>query len=574
VADPSQMPARQFGRASEDSDIEDLKARLAEAEETIRAFKQGEVDALVVNGPSGPQVYTLQGADHPYRILVEQMHDGTLTIAPDGLVLYSNGRFAAMIGAPVDSVAGMRFGQFLTGTDSSVFSGLVEAAATSGHSAGDLNLRAPDGSRIPIRVSLTALDVAGMQNLCMVISDLREQRRNEALVKEEQLSRLILEQAGEAIVVIDPRGIIVRRSESAFRLAGLTALMNRFDDVFPLAVHGLPLETGQILESARAGEHIKGLEATMLHPDGTTSALLISVSPLWRDGNELLGCVITLTDITERKRAEEALARQAEELAMSNSDLRQFAYSASHDLREPLRHVAVFSQLLQSKYQEKLDDEAAELIRHTVGSAHRMEVMLKDLLAYTNAADAPQGPFAPIDANESARKTLTLFEPQIKESGAVVDCGSLPLLAVHEVHLIQLFQNLIGNALKYRSAAPPIIHVSAQRADALWELSVTDNGIGIDPGYQRQIFGLFQRLHGGSKYSGSGIGLAICQKIVQRYGGKIWVESAVGSGSRFTFTLPGVNQPGTQPGAHSQAKPGAHHPGAHHPGANHDSRES
>jgi PAS domain S-box-containing protein len=558
------MSAAQFGRASRDSELEDLKARLAEAEDTIGALKQGEVDALVVNGPSGPQVYTLQGADHPYRILVEQMHEGTLTIAPDGLVLYSNGRFAAMIGAPADSVAGMRFGQFLTGMDSNVFSALVEAVAASGHSAGDLNLRAPDGSRIPVRVSVTALDVAGMQNLCLVISDLRELRRNEALVKEEQLSRLILEQAGEAIVVIDPRGIIVRRSESAFRLAGLSVLMGPFDHVFPLAVHGLPLETAQILESARAGEHIKGLEATMLHPNGTTSALLISVSPLWRDGNELLGCVITLTDITERKRAEKALARQAEELAVSNSDLRQFAYSASHDLREPLRHVAVFSQLLQSKYQEQLDAEAAELIRHTVASAHRMEVMLKDLLAYTNATDAPQGPFAPIDANESARKTLTLFEPQIQESGAAVDCGSLPLLAVHEVHLSQLFQNLIGNALKYRSAAPPIIRVSAQRTDGMWELSVTDNGIGIDPDYQRQIFGLFQRLHGGGKYSGSGIGLAICQKIVQRYGGKIWVESAVGSGSRFTFTLPGVNQPGThqgthQPRTHSQAQLGAHH---------------
>ncbi len=309
----------------------------------------------------------------------------------------------------------------------------------------------------------------------------------------------------------------------------------------------------------------------MLHPNGTTSALLISVSPLWRDGNELLGCVITLTDITERKRAEEALARQAEELAMSNSDLRQFAYSASHDLREPLRHVAVFSQLLQSNIR-KLDAEAAELIRHTVAPRTGWEVMLKDLLAYTNAADAPQGPFAPIDANESVRKTLALFEPQIQESGAVVDFGSLPLLAVHEVHLTQLFQNLIGNALKYRSATPPIIRVSARRTDGMWELSITDNGIGIDPDYQRQIFGLFQRLHGGGKYSGSGIGLSICQKIVQRYGGKIWVESTVGSGSRFTFTLPGVNQPGThQLEAHQL---GTHHSGAHHLGAHHDSRES
>ncbi len=268
MADPSQMSASQFRPASEDSDIEDLRARLAEVEDTIRALRLGEADALVVNGPEGPQVDTLQGADHPYRVLVEQMHEGTLTIAPDGLVLYSNGRFAAMIGATVDSVAGMRFGEFLTGMDSTVFSGLVEAVAASGYSAGDLNLHAPDGSRIPVRVSVAALGSAGMQNFCLVISDLREQHRNEALVKEEQLSRLILEQAGEAIVVIDPAGIIVRRSESAFRLAGLPVLMGPFDRVFPLIVHGLPLETGRIPRATRPASISRGWKRPCFIPTG------------------------------------------------------------------------------------------------------------------------------------------------------------------------------------------------------------------------------------------------------------------------------------------------------------------
>jgi light-regulated signal transduction histidine kinase (bacteriophytochrome) len=317
--------------------------------------------------------------------------------------------------------------------------------------------------------------------------------------------------------------------------------MRPFDVVFPLTAQGLPLATTHILESALKGEQLRGLDVTMLHPDGRRSALLISASPLWRDGNELVGCVITLTDITERKRTEEALARQAEELAMSNSDLRQFAYSASHDLQEPLRHVAVFSEMLQTRYQDKLDEEAGQLIRHTVDSAHRMEIMLKDLLSYTKASDLPQGPAAPIDANDIARKILAMFETQIEESGALVECEPLPMVAVHEVHLIQLFQNVIGNALKYRSVAAPVIRISAQPADGMWEISIADNGIGIDPHYQRLIFGLFQRLHGGGKYSGSGIGLAICQKIVQGYGGRIWVESEAGRGSRFTFTLPAAN---------------------------------
>jgi len=265
---------------------------------------------------------------------------------------------------------------------------------------------------------------------------------------------------------------------------------------------------------------------------------------LWGKSKELLGCVITLTDITERKRSEEALTRQAEELARSNSDLREFAYSASHDFREPLRQVAVFGELLQVNHQGDLNDEGRQLVQQMVGAAHRMEALLKDLLAYTQAADAPQHEIVSTDANEVLRKTLAVFEDRIAQSGAHVDCKPLPSLEVHELHLTQLFQNLISNALKYRGEAPPVVEVFAERAGEMWQISVVDNGIGIDPDYCEQVFGLFKRLHGGGKYSGSGIGLAICQKIVQRYGGRIWVKSEPGRGSRFVFTLPGGNHDG------------------------------
>lgn len=537
---PRGNSAAQTSRAAKpDAAIENLKARLAQAEDTIRAIYQNEVDAVVVYCPSGPRVYTLEGADHPYRVLVEQMHEGTVTLDRDGLVLYSNGHFAGLIGAAPDSVTGLRFAQFLSDLDSNLFRAVEEAAMVRGHSSGELSLRSLDGSSVPVRVSVTLLNLAGLQNLSVVISDLREQRGNEAIVKEEQLSRLILEQAGEAIVVVDPEGTVVRRSESATRLAGGPVLMRPFSQVFPLTTCGHPLETSRILGAALTGEPTRGLEANMIGPEGNNSALLVSASPLWRDGQELLGCVITLTDITERKSAEEALARQAGELAMSNSDLRQFAYSASHDLREPLRQVAVFSELLQTKYQDRLDDEANELIQHTVESAHRMESLLKNLMVYTQASDAPPGVVTPADANEVLRKTLAIFETQIADGAARIVCEPLPVLQVHEVHLTQLFQNLIGNALKYRGEAPPVIQISAEAEGEMWKISLADNGIGISPRYHRQIFGLFQRLHGGSKYSGSGIGLAICQKIVQRYGGRIWVESEPGHGARFLFTLPG-----------------------------------
>ena len=524
--------------AERDSEITDLRARLREADDTIRAISTGEVDAVVVRGPAGPRVYTLEGADHPYRVIVEQMHEGTVTLDRTHLILYSNPQFAGILGRPSDTITGVEFDNFIAEQDSILFKSLVEVALARGHSSGELRLKALDGTPVPVRLSVTPLETAGMRNFCVIASDLREHRRNEALLKEERLSRLILEQAGEAIVVIDPQGTIVRRSESAARLASGPTLMSPFDKVFRLTAGGVPFDTARLLSAALAGERISGLEAELMTPGKNRSALLVSSSPLLSDGNKLLGCVITLTDISERKRAEEALAKQAGELARSNSDLQQFAYSASHDLREPLRQLAVFSELLQAKYQSQLPEEAGLLIKHAVGSAHRMEHLLRDLLAYTKAAEAPEGNPGPTDANQALRKTLSIFDRDIAETGARVEWNSLPIVPLHEVHLMQLFQNLIGNALKYRSSEPPRICISATAIDDMWRFMVADNGIGVEPAYQQKIFGLFQRLHGGAKYSGRGIGLAICQKIVQRYGGRIWMESEPNRGSRFFFTLP------------------------------------
>jgi len=518
---------------------DNLLERLLQAEETIRAIHFGEVDAVVVNGPNGPQVYTLEGADHPYRVLVEQMHEGTVTLDPSGLILYSNPQFASIMGAAATSLTGSQFAQFLLPSDSSIFAELVEGATLRGHNSGELNLLTPDHNLIPVRVSLTLQNVAGMRNISVLVSDLREQIRNAEIVKEERLSRLILEQAGEAIVVIDPEGAIIRRSESARTLGGNSMLTLPFDQVFHLVAADGPLDCSRILESARAGLRLHGWEVSVRRSDGRVWALMVSTNPLWSESRELLGCVVTLTDITERKRAEDALARQAEELTRSNGDLRQFAYSASHDLREPLRQLVVFGELIHEKFSEKLGAEGAELIQHAVDSAHRMETLVKDLLAYMQAADAPQAMRPTVDANEVMAKTLVTFETQIVETGARIEWDPLPVLGVHEVHLVQLLQNLISNALKYRSEARPYIRIRAEPAGPMWKFNVADNGIGISPDYQAQIFGVFQRLHGGGKYSGTGIGLAICQKIVQRYEGRIWVESEPGRGARFQFTLPG-----------------------------------
>ena len=245
---------------------------------------------------------------------------------------------------------------------------------------------------------------------------------------------------------------------------------------------------------------------------------------------------------TESKIAQEALRRSNTELQRANEDLNQFAYSASHDLQEPLRMVAVFSQLLSRKYKGHLDAEADDYIAHTVEGARRMETLLNDLLAYTRVANIATQNIAPTNLGKVLRKVMANLKAAIDESGAKVTYSEeSPSLLVQEIHLVQLFQNVIGNAIKYRRDENPRINVTFERQGTHWKMCVADNGIGIPAAYREQIFGLFRRLHTVEKYPGTGVGLAICQKIVERYGGKIWVESDEGRGATFCFTLPAAD---------------------------------
>jgi light-regulated signal transduction histidine kinase (bacteriophytochrome) len=236
--------------------------------------------------------------------------------------------------------------------------------------------------------------------------------------------------------------------------------------------------------------------------------------------------------------AQNALRRSNAELRRANEDLNHFAYSASHDLQEPLRMVSAYSQLLQKRYQGKLDRHADQYISYAVQGALRMETLVRDILAYTQAANIGEKGAPSLDANAVLTKVLSNLQQRIDQSGAIVTFGRLPTVNVVEIHLVQLFQNLIGNAIKYANDRPPRVEVYAIRHEGAWLFSVKDNGIGIDPEYKEQVFGLFKRLHTNAEYSGTGIGLAICQKIVERYGGRIWVESKLGQGATFCFTLP------------------------------------
>jgi PAS domain S-box-containing protein len=249
-------------------------------------------------------------------------------------------------------------------------------------------------------------------------------------------------------------------------------------------------------------------------------------------------CLIGMgVDITERKVVEDVLQRRTQELARSNADLEQFAYVASHDLQEPLRAVAGYTQLLARRYHQRLDGDAQRFIERTTAAVARMQALIRDLLAYSRVGTRGEA-VGPVDCTAVLRDVLDDLQPAIAETDAVVTHDPLPVISGAASQLRQLFQNLVNNAIKFRRDTPPQVHVSARATDGRWRFAVRDNGIGIESEYADRIFVIFQRLHSQRTYPGTGVGLAICKKIVERHGGHIWIESQVGSGTTVCFDLP------------------------------------
>lgn len=242
------------------------------------------------------------------------------------------------------------------------------------------------------------------------------------------------------------------------------------------------------------------------------------------------------TDITRLKNAEAALQRRTEDLSRSNDDLERFAYIASHDLQEPLRGIAGCLQLLQQRYRAQIDERADEFITHAVDGAMRMQRMIEDLLAFSRISTRNLRRRR-VGIDQVVDTALANLRTALQESGATIERGTLPELLCDPSLLSQLFQNLVGNALKFRGQAPPLIRISATPEPEAWQFAIQDNGIGIEPQHFHRLFRIFQRLHTRREYPGTGIGLAICHRIVERHGGRIWIESAPGAGSTFRFTL-------------------------------------
>jgi PAS domain S-box-containing protein len=365
---------------------------------------------------------------------------------------------------------------------------------------------------------------------------LDEQRQMKGVETQAKLAAIV-ESSDDAIIGKTLDGVISTWNIGAQRIFGYTAAEVVGRHITILIPPERQHEEANIQERLARGNRIDHFETVRVAKDGRKIDVSLTVSPIKNAAGEIVGGSKIVRDITARKRAEESLATQAEELARSNLDLERFAYVASHDLQEPMRTVQSFAQLLQRSCGDSLKGDAAEYLNYMVGGVQRMQKLINDLLAYSRVGSQGAA-FAPADCKEICAKVLENLKASIESNRAKITVDPLPVVVGDATQLGQIFQNLLVNAIKFHGNRTPQIHVSVKEAAHEWVFSVADNGIGIAPEYFERIFIIFQRLHTIEEYGGTGIGLAICKKIAERHGGRIWLESKVGKGSTFHFSIP------------------------------------
>jgi PAS domain S-box-containing protein len=482
-----------------------------------------------------------------YRGLLEAAPDAMVVVNQDGAIVLLNVqaekqfgyRRDDLVGQPVKNIIPEGFAERL------IADGLRSAAEALAQQIGtgiELSGRRKDGSAFPIEIMLSPLESAEGILVTAAIRDISVRKAAEQhLALMESQCRGLLEAAPDAMVMVNQDGEIVLlnlQAEKQFGYRRDELVGQKVKTIIPEGLAERLLRDGlHPVKEAQESQKVTEIELTGRRKDGSVFPIEVILGPL-----EIAdGLVVTaaIRDITTRKKAEAHLLQKVEELNRSNEELGQFAYIASHDLQEPLRMVASYTQLLSKRYKGRLDADADEFIAYAVDGANRMQRLIQDLLAYSRIGTKGRE-LQDTSSEDALEQALMNLRGAIEAGGALVTHDPLPAVLADGTQLVQLFQNLIGNAVKYQSAGVPRVHVSAARKSGKkWIFSVRDNGLGIDPQYFDKIFGMFQRLHKREEFAGTGIGLSICKKIVERHGGTISVESQPGHGSTFRFALAG-----------------------------------
>jgi PAS domain S-box-containing protein len=560
---------------SDDLSIEELRARLEEAESILHAIAHSEVDAFVVRTGNHEQVFTLKGADQPYRVIVESISEGAATLGPDGTIFYCNQALATLLRYSLANVIGANLADFVLARDADRYVQLVSQGASE-PSKGEVSLRAADNTETPVLLSCSPLMLDEVHGVCIVVTDLSQQKRQAehlmqtklrlqqemSLRESEERFRSTFEQAAVGITHAGLNNVYLRVNQRFCDITGYSReelIGKHLQDI----THPDDLAIDLALREKLVAGELKGMrvEKRYLRADGSTVWAQVTGSLAYDlDSGNPLYFIGVVEDISERKvltlenerlyfaaRAaertlrklnetlEERVAERTAELQRSNRELDRFAYVASHDLKAPLRAIDNLSKWIETDADDLLPPASQEHLAKLRSRVQRMERLLDDLLAFSRAGRVQHAPEHVVTA-DLVRSIFDLLAPP-PEFRLVVD-DSLPGLITQRVPLETVLRNLIGNAIKHHHRTDGCIRVTAIDKLDLVEFSVADDGPGIAPNFHQRIFELFQTLQPRDRVEGSGMGLAIVKKTVESMGGSINVDSAAGNGAVFRFTWP------------------------------------